>query len=129
MMLYIIIEMNDDIFFIICLFLELVCLIFFVVYITIYFRNYKEKVDSYTKSTLIMLAVSITVQMGRLPLKIMELIHHSDQDASYRTWFDQHKPVISQIINVIIFVHGNFQKTAILINIARWRLVIGGLQK
>lgn len=121
--------MNDDILFIICLFLELVCLIFFVVYITIYFRNYKEKVDSYTKSTLIMLAVSITVQMGRLPLKIMELIHQSDQDTSYRTWFDQHKPVISQIINVIIFVHGNFQKTAILINIARWRLVIGGLQK
>ena len=80
--------MNDDILFIICLFLELVCLIFFIVYITIYFRNYREKVDSYTKSTLIMLAVSITVQMARLPLKIMELIHEADQDASFRIWFD-----------------------------------------
>lgn len=100
--------MNDDLLFIICLFLELVCLIFFIVYITIYFKNYKEKVDRYTKSTLIMLAVSITVQMGRLPLKIMELVHETDKDASFRIWFDQHKPVIGQIINVIVFVHGNF---------------------
>ena len=100
--------MKDDILFIVCLFLELVCLIFFIVYITIYFRNYKEKVDIYTKSTLIMLAISITFQMGRLPLKIMDLIHESDQDASFRIWFDKHKSEIAQIINVIVFVHGNF---------------------
>ena len=67
--------MIDDIFFIVCMVLELISLIFFVVYVSYYFRNYKEKVDSYTKWTLILLGVSITFQMGRLPLKIMELIH------------------------------------------------------
>jgi hypothetical protein len=46
--------------------------------------------------------------MARLPLKIMELIHEADQDASFRIWFDKHKPFIAQIINVIVFVHGNF---------------------
>ena len=50
--------MIEDIFYIVFLVLEVAVLSFFIYYIARYFKQYQEKADPYTKTTLILLALS-----------------------------------------------------------------------
>ena len=117
-----IIKMIEDIFYIVFLVLEVAVLSFFIYYMARYFSQYQEKVDPYTRATLILLVVSFIFQLIRLPLKVLEMISENDPDlnSSFNIWYEENHDNMKIVLKVIIFCHGNLQKTAILINIMRW---------
>lgn len=101
--------MYEDIVYMVFLVLEVAVLIFFIYYIAKYFKQYQEKVDPYTKTTLILLVFSFLFQFMRLPLKIMQIISESnpDSDSSFNLWYKESLNNITIAIKVIVFCHGN----------------------
>jgi hypothetical protein len=117
--------MYDDIIYIVVLILEVAVFIFFTVYIFRYFKTYHETIDPYTKLSLMLLSVSFIFQFMRLPIKVLELIdEYSEPGDRYFQWYLNNEPTLNQIVNIIVFCHGNTQKSAILINIFRWQILI-----
>jgi hypothetical protein len=114
--------MIEDIFYIVFLVLEVAVLSFFIYYIASYFKQYEEKVDPYTRTTLILLVLSFLFQLIRLPLKVLDMINENNPDpnSSFNKWYEENHNNMNIALKVIIFCHGNLQKTAILINIMRW---------
>jgi hypothetical protein len=124
--------MYTDIIFIVSLFLELVVLSFFIRYTLKYFRQYHESIDPYTKATLLLLSLSMVVQLCRLPIVIMRMAYNSqggntvpyDEMTDYSKWYTHHYDHIMNVLYVIVFVHANLQKVAIIINILRWQILV-----
>jgi hypothetical protein len=101
--------MISQIIFIFSLVLEVIFLLVFVSYILKYLRQYNEKVDPYTKVTLILLGVSFFIQILRLPIVICELIFESSSpDSRFHEWWIENRTFITKdILSVIVFIHGN----------------------
>jgi hypothetical protein len=118
--------MLSDIIFIISLVLEVLVLLVFINYTYKYLRQYHEKVDPYTKSTLILLTISMFIQLLRIPLTILKLVYENidDPNANYSKWYVESTATRVQILNAIVVMHGNLQKIAILINILRWQILV-----
>ena len=66
--------MFSDIIFIVSLILEVCVLAVFINYTVKYLKQYHEKVDPYTKSTLILLTISMLIQLLRIPLTILKMV-------------------------------------------------------
>lgn len=123
-------KMLTDILFIISQVLELLVLAIFIKYTLKYFAQYQEKVDPYTKSTLILLTLSLCAQMLRIPLTILKMIYETetDKDSSFSRWYLESQDTRLTLSSIIVFLHGNMQKSAILINVLRWQILVINLQ-
>jgi hypothetical protein len=60
-----------DIVSLIFLCLEVFVLVFFIVYIGRYYKQYQEKVDPYTRATLLLLSLSFLFQFLRIPVWVV----------------------------------------------------------
>lgn len=54
----------------------------------------------------------------------MRLVYENSSDYDYRQWYLQQSKTIVALQTFISFSHGNFQKSAILINILRWQILV-----
>lgn len=118
--------MLDDIIFIISLTLESLVLIFFIKYTIQYFKQYQETVDPYTKWTLIFLMISLLLQLCRMPVSAMNIALEALDDpySDFSKWYSANSSQISRLLNLLVYFHAIVQKTAILINILRWQILV-----
>lgn len=118
--------MLSDVLFIVSMTAELFVLNYFVKYTIKYFKRYQEVVDPYTKWTLILLLLSLVLQLARLPVSAMNIASEleTDPNSEFKRWFLEHSEEISRLLQLDVFFHGIIQKTAILINILRWQILV-----
>ena len=91
--------MISDILFIISLSLECLLLIFLIKYTIKYFKQYQEKVDKYTKWTLILLSVAMFFQVLRMPNSIINIALEviDDPSSPFTVWANENTPNLNRI--------------------------------
>lgn len=99
----------SDILFIVSLGLESLLLIFFIKYTVRYLKQYQEKVDVYTKWTLILLSLAMCCQIMRMPFSILNITVTTIDDGnnSFTMWVNENTPKLQRLQTLIIFMHGN----------------------